>query len=271
MKHLITLLAALTLLAATTVQAEIPPTINYQGKATDANDVPLEGEHNITFRIYEDEVGGTAKWEETHEKVDIDKGVFSVELGNGTPTPTPLNITFDKPYWISIEINRQGELEPRQPITSVGYTYRAKVADSLATSPIPSGVIVMWSGSYDSIPDGWALCNGQNGTPDLTNKFVVCTLDEYGEIPKTIVSGESKESDSNPIHTHDVGNYATSNDGAHSHSLSTQRDNINNNDDDGGCEGSTDSAGEHTHTITGTSAEATSLPPYYALAYIMKL
>lgn len=32
---------------------------------------------------------------------------------------------------------------------------------------IPSGVIVMWSGAANAIPNGWALCNGSNGTPDL--------------------------------------------------------------------------------------------------------
>ena len=31
----------------------------------------------------------------------------------------------------------------------------------------------MWSGALDSIPDGWALCDGSNGTPDLRNRFVL--------------------------------------------------------------------------------------------------
>ena len=37
---------------------------------------------------------------------------------------------------------------------------------------IPSGGIIMWSGSTDNIPDGWALCDGSNGTPDLLNRFI---------------------------------------------------------------------------------------------------
>lgn len=40
-------------------------------------------------------------------------------------------------------------------------------------SGIPSGVIVMWSGSSDNIPEGWFLCNGDNGTPDLRDRFIV--------------------------------------------------------------------------------------------------
>lgn len=40
-------------------------------------------------------------------------------------------------------------------------------------STMPSGGIIMWSGTIASIPAGWALCNGANGTPDLTDKFIV--------------------------------------------------------------------------------------------------
>ena len=36
-----------------------------------------------------------------------------------------------------------------------------------------SGMIMLWSGSTSSVPSGWALCNGSNGTPDLRNRFVV--------------------------------------------------------------------------------------------------
>lgn len=38
---------------------------------------------------------------------------------------------------------------------------------------VPIGCILMWSGSEGNIPDGWALCNGANGTPDLTGRFIV--------------------------------------------------------------------------------------------------
>lgn len=38
---------------------------------------------------------------------------------------------------------------------------------------LPSGVIVMWSGELDAIPSGWALCDGNNGTPDLRDRFVL--------------------------------------------------------------------------------------------------
>ena len=41
---------------------------------------------------------------------------------------------------------------------------------------IPSGIIVMWSGTRATIPPGWVLCDGTNGTPDLQERFVYGVL-----------------------------------------------------------------------------------------------
>ena len=40
-------------------------------------------------------------------------------------------------------------------------------------SDVPNGAIIMWSGTVATIPDGFSLCDGSNGTPDLRNRFVV--------------------------------------------------------------------------------------------------
>lgn len=44
---------------------------------------------------------------------------------------------------------------------------------SLSPHIVPTGAITLWSGSIASIPTGWQLCNGTNGTPDLRDRFVV--------------------------------------------------------------------------------------------------
>jgi len=46
---------------------------------------------------------------------------------------------------------------------------------------VPIGAIVIWSGLIQSIPDGWALCDGSNNTPDLRDRFVMGTSTEVGE------------------------------------------------------------------------------------------
>ena len=41
------------------------------------------------------------------------------------------------------------------------------------------GFIAMWSGALETIPRGWALCNGENGTPNLLDQFIVPSGDTY--------------------------------------------------------------------------------------------
>ena len=57
---------------------------------------------------------------------------------------------------------------------------------------IPIGGIIMWSGN--NVPQGWALCNGKNGTPDLQGRFILGSgryTDEGRNINYTIGKGEN--------------------------------------------------------------------------------
>lgn len=47
------------------------------------------------------------------------------------------------------------------------------LSSSTPPAPVPIGLISMWSGSGTNLPAGWALCDGNNGTPNLQGKFVV--------------------------------------------------------------------------------------------------
>jgi hypothetical protein len=110
---------------------------------------------------------------------------------------------------------------------------------------IPSGIILMWSGSVASIPTGFVLCNGANGSPDLRDRFVVGAGTTY----------DPDDNGGSVNHTHPF-----TGDG-HTHTIP------------GGLEiaegeGYTyDTASE---VAAGTTDNGSSLPPYYALAYIMK-
>ncbi len=107
--------------------ADIPQTMNYQGKLTDSDGVAIEGETEIIFRIYDVASGGTALWTETHPAVEVYNGLFDVQLGS----ITTLNLPFDERYYIELEV--EGEiLAPRQALNSVGYAFRAGIADSVA-------------------------------------------------------------------------------------------------------------------------------------------
>jgi hypothetical protein len=145
------------------------------------------------------------------------------------------------------------------------------VANSLLNL-VPTGVIVMWSGSVASIPTGWLLCNGANSTPDLRDRFVVGAGTTYtpgntgGSANAIVVS-----------HSHTASSSVT--DPGHAH---TYNDTVLQADYFGtGSNASTSTAGTTstantgitvatTVNSTGSSATNANLPPYYALAYIMK-
>lgn len=62
---------------------------------------------------------------------------------------------------------------PTQTPPVTGQWVELTIGTQNSNSNVPQGGIIMWSGTIASIPAGWALCNGANGTPDLTDKFVL--------------------------------------------------------------------------------------------------
>lgn len=152
------------------------------------------------------------------------------------------------------------------------------------TNGVPSGAILMWSGSVASIPSGWSLCDGTNSTPDLRNRFVVGAGDTYsvdatgGSADAIVVSHTHTVTD--PGHQHDGTAYYrgegadTSSDPSGNastfyHENSGHTRSSSNSFIEGGVRTESDTTGISISS-TGSSGTNKNLPPYYALAYIMK-
>lgn len=186
----------------------------------------------------------------------------------------------------------------------VGALTVGSVNASAVTGPgtIPLGGIIMWSGS--TVPTGWALCNGQivNSiqTPNLVDKFVIGGLAYSAGAWQTTVTGANTPQGGNKdsivvSHTHNNSfsvshNLTTGSVGDHSHGLpfyasSSFGTNDRVTPNGGGTTNQTMSspAGGHNHTINGSvtlsgaidsagsSGTNANLPPYFALAYIMRV
>ena len=168
----------------------------------------------------------------------------------------------------------------------------------------------MWSGLQSNIPSGWYLCDGNNGTPDLRNRFIVgagtggnySRGDTGGSTTATLVShshtinnhthtfsdsfsGNTGYFDTSHTHGYQSANHPTGSGPEQNQTGSPEdRTTFNVNKNTGGPSGNSN----HRHTFSGSvsgttgdpsdrgtntqgsSATNANLPPYYALCYIMK-
>ena len=137
------------------------------------------------------------------------------------------------------------------------------------TSIVPAGVIVMWSGSVASIPSGWLICDGTNDTPDLRDRFVIGAGNTYA------VDATGGSADAIVVeHTHTFSG-TTGATAPFTQGVVTVGGSVRAREGNAAY-AENQGTGSHTHTFSGTtestgsSATNANLPPYYALAYIMK-
>lgn len=226
-------------LIPSSVRAAVPGKINYQGKLIDSEGQVLNGKYNIDFTLFTEVSGGDGVWSESHAKIAIVNGIFSVMLGSSSPlTEVVLNSDW---LWMELTVNNE-KLLPRRNIVGTGFALKTsgftvdpagrvgigtdspenelhimgEVKGSIGDRGyfmIPENAIIMWSGAIAAIPEGWQLCDGSSGTPDLRGQFV------YG-----VVAGEEPgATGGSASHTHtfsaDV-SASTNLAGSHSHSYS---------------------------------------------------
>jgi len=131
------------------------------------------------------------------------------------------------------------------------------------TGAVPIGGIIMWRGTTP--PSGWQLCDGSNGTPDLRGRFVVCigggnnyAVGDTGGADMVALTKEQM-----PKHNHTVYGRSSGYTGRHndSHEVITYYNK----------EWGSMSEKINDTTETGSSQAHENRPPYYALAFIMRV
>lgn len=150
-------------------------------------------------------------------------------------------------------------------------------------APVPSGGIIMWSGSVEDIPSDWALCDGSNGTPDLRDRFIRgaggsndpgdtggSSDHNHGGTNSTTLSTSQIPSHSHGFENSQSGWNSTNsigrsnNDGTNStRFFSSSRSGSGS----GVSIANTGGGGSHSHSISNSNH----IPPFYSLAFIMKL
>lgn len=207
--------------------------------------------------------------------------------GGAFPNTNPIVLGTDgRPQteiWLTYGYNYKFVLSDSSNVTIQTYDniYGIIGVQPTTSTSIPSGLIALWSGAIGSIPNGWYLCDGTNGTPNLKDRFIVGAGNTYS------VGGTGGSTDAIVVaHTHTATSTSTSTvtDPGHLHSYTAVSGLQSISGGPSTADLTTASANTGTATTgitvatsttttnqsTGSSATNANLPPYYALAYIMK-
>jgi hypothetical protein len=219
--------------------------------------------------------------------------IYTYQAGSSTALPTYTSNSGNIANTNPIVLNPDGRA-PNEIWLQSGYSYKFQIQTSLGVvvqtldniygipqsssgggTSIPTGCIIIWSGAVGSVPIGFLLCDGTNGTPDLRNSFVLGAGNSYtvgqtgGSTDAIVVShthtATSVVTDPGHFHTTANGGFLTPSGGSGSFT-------------GGGAAGNTTNTSTSTTGITVATTNATAgvsgananMPPYYALCYIMK-
>lgn len=132
---------------------------------------------------------------------------------------------------------------------------------------VPTGVIAMWSGTLASVPTGWALCDGSGGTPDLRDRFIYGWT--AGVDPGGTGGASTHTHDDHAAHNHGPGSLGGTT-GVNS-TQSAQLVGVIDVAADGHIHNFSVTTGATANNSAQSHSNASNLPPYFKLAFIIKL
>ena len=199
---------------------------------------------------------------------------INATVANANPIVMDASGRLANEVWLTYGVNYKFVLKNSAGSTIGTYDniYGIVGVQTAVGTTIPLGVITLWYGSIGSVPTGWYLCDGSNGTPDLRNRFIVGAGSTYA----VAATGGSADA---IVVTHNHTATSTVTDNGHVHAGG--RVSFLNSGIAVGANDTTSTPGNTasaltgitvatTNTSAGTSGTNANLPPYYALAYIMK-
>ena len=251
----------------------VPSGINYQGRYEE-NGQPVTGQRSFRFNLYNAATGGTLLWTSGDVSINVVDGLFNyvlncrdidwrnndvyLEVVVGGTTLSPRERIQSSAYAFysssasyaenSMKLNSQ----PASYYLNTSATPQVKygelscVIGNTTFYMVPRGAIIMWSGSVASIPPGWQLCDGTNGTPDLRDKFIIGAGGTY--------SPGSTGGATSHTHSVDIPAFNSASAGAHTHSIDPPATN-------------TSSAGNHSHIAHWAADDTTVYWNRVALSY----
>jgi len=236
--------AALIAVLALTGTAEIPYSLNYQGRILDTagNAVP-DGIYFIQFRLYDDPTTGIQIWSSGTLKFNVEDGLFSHQLGDSASFPSGIFDNSDS-LWLGITIGGDAEIAPRTLLTPTAFAHRSRLAvmADTASYAVTSHTSDTAEYALSSQYADTAVFSYTTNSRDLYHEIVdvspystttvpfltrtttgTVTLYLYGSEFQGAVAAHTH--DGVPTHTHDLSGTTNSTSVGHSHDFSGSTNN----------------------------------------------
>jgi microcystin-dependent protein len=185
-------------------------------------------------------------------------------------TPDPFVIPIRPPYYTVFYIMKVGVSVNDYLLPGFNNIVLSDDSETLSCINFPDGIIMMWSGSDDNIPEGWLLCDSSNNTPDLRGRFIVGANVE-GPNNKPDLSKYTPNSTGGSEKSQNKLTVANIPQHKHNGTIPDQTDT------GAGCDSGNCQCGfsfdKQTNNGNGLGTEPvviTTIPPYYAICYIIK-
>ena len=186
-----------------TAQADVPQQLHYNGYLTNAageavdcpDSIQCADSFDFTFRLYQSAESGDPIWEESLDSIALYMGSFHVQLGTVNPLSAEL---LDGNLWLAVKVNDQGEMAPRQAISSAPFALRAGHAEQAEVALNADQLGGMNASEYALAEDVPTVDNDTLGSlacavgmvPKATAAGWVCDIDQTGGVDTTLSNEE---------------------------------------------------------------------------------
>jgi len=226
--------------------------------------LPLNGGYLYTYQA-----GSTTPLATYTDNAGTSSNTNPIQLGTDGRPPAEIWLTYGVNYKFVLADSTNSVIQTYDNL------YGIIGVQSSSGATIPTGLISMWSGSIGSIPSGWLLCDGSNGTPNLTDRFIIGAGSSYAVNGTGGATSVTLTTNNLPAHTHTATSTVTDPGHFHSNVFSFAAGGTTGVVNNASSSGNTNSATtgitvSTTNASTGSGTSFSIIPTYYALAFIQK-
>ncbi|MCC6475574.1 hypothetical protein IT157_00850, partial [bacterium] len=166
----------LGLLLTLSTALAVPQLFKYQGSLSHPDGSPYDSTITLTLRLYDEQVGGAPVWSETYSNLSIERGLFSVTMGQ--TASLDLAHFSDGETYLGIVMGNDPEMTPRSRFVAVPYSYQVLSVDGATAGTLTGRLVATGSIQGDTLisqhgvkfPDGTLQATAMD-TVSLSNRI----------------------------------------------------------------------------------------------------